>query len=105
MAHDPIDSYPLSPMQRGIVADQPLNASTGLDIIQFDCVFEADLDPAPFRAAWEWAVARHDALRTCFRMTADGRLTQDLYQRVALPWTDVGSMSESEWERFVRADR
>lgn len=101
MAHDPIDSYPLSPMQRGMVADHPLNANTGLDSIQYDCVFEADLDLDAFRAAWEWAVARHDALRTCFRWTADGRLTQDLYRRVALPWSVVAS----DWDEFVRRDR
>lgn len=107
MERNPTDSYPLSPLQLGMAADQPINENLSLDITQLDCVLEPELDHDAFRAAWEWAVARHDALRTCFRWTRDGQVVQDLYRQVELPWAIIGSrpVVADEWEGFLRGDR
>lgn len=100
----PVDSYPLAPMQLGMVADNPIIGTASLDVIQLDCELEAELDTAAFAAAWQWAANRHDALRTAFRWTSDG-VRQDLYPVVRLPVTHLEKGSPEEWERFVRADR
>jgi hypothetical protein len=68
----PIDAYPLSPMQLGIVADSPLADGPSLDTVQVECVLEPDLDAGAFTAAWQRAADRHDALRTAFRIDSDG---------------------------------
>ncbi len=101
MADGPIDTYPLSPMQLGIVADSPLAGGPSLDVVQLDCALESDLDANLFAAAWQRAADRHDALRTAFRIGGDGEVRQELYPPMPFPITVVAG----DWESFLRADR
>ncbi|MEV6695215.1 condensation domain-containing protein [Micromonospora sp. NPDC051196] len=101
VADGPIDTYPLSPMQLGIVADSPLAGGPSLDAIQVDCVLEPGLDVDILAAAWQRAADRHDALRTAFRIDGDGEVRQELYPLMPFPITVV----TGDWDSFLRADR
>jgi non-ribosomal peptide synthetase component F len=97
----PIDAYPLSPMQLGIVADSPLADGPSLDTVQVECVLEPDLDAGAFTAAWQRAADRHDALRTAFRIDSDGEFLQQVHPSMPFPVTTV----TGDWEEFLGTDR
>lgn len=101
MTDGPIDTYSLSPMQLGIVADNPLADGPSLDVIQLECDLESDLDINTFAAAWQRAADRHGALRTAFRIGGDGEVRQEVYPPMPFPITVV----TGDWESFLRTDR
>src|SRR4051794_18490644 len=66
MTPDPIQSYPLSPLQSGMLFNQLREPDAGIDIEQIGCTLEG-VDVGLFTRAWEALALRHDPLRTRFR--------------------------------------
>ena len=63
----PEDSYPLSPMQQGMLFHSLYAPQSGMYVQQLICGLQEDLQVAAFERAWQRVVARHPALRTRFR--------------------------------------
>src|SRR2546423_10768832 len=82
-----IDSYPLSPMQEGMVFNSLAAPESGVDIEQLIMTLPEELSAVGFRWAWEQVVGRHDVLRTAFRWDS-GNPLQDVYCRVAIAWQE-----------------
>ena len=104
-----IDTYPLSPMQEGMLFNSLYSPGTGIEIQQIACDLKERLDHAALRRAWEAVVARHALLRTSF--TWDGQPLQHVDSSVEVPWTVVavscaGPEEERECiEEFLLSDR
>ncbi|MGQ9372116.1 amino acid adenylation domain-containing protein, partial [Azospirillum sp. A39] len=91
-------TFPLSPMQQGMLFHTADDDGAGLYINQM-AVDVHGLDPGRFRAAWEAAVARHDVLRTGFAFAGGAPSGQRVFAGAALP------LRELEWRGPGRNDR
>ncbi|MBB5080137.1 non-ribosomal peptide synthetase [Nonomuraea endophytica] len=60
------ESYPLSPLQAGMVFHTLFEPDSTDYIVQFVHTIDGDLDVPALRRAWEHVVARHPILRTTF---------------------------------------
>ena len=93
-----VDTYPLSPMQEGMLFNSLVAPDSGVDIDQIVFVLREPLQAAPFREAWEWVLARHAVLRTAFRLDSAGRPFQEVHREVDLPF------SHGDWRGCPREE-
>ncbi len=105
-----IESYPLTPMQQGILFNS-LRAGGGLvEIEQIVARLDHELDVPRLRAVWAWASERHPVLRTSFRYD-DGDPRQFVHEHAPMPFEqrDHSRLSETAREdelgRFLEEDR
>lgn len=61
------DSYPLSPLQQGMLYHSLSAPGSGVDIEQILCTVQEPLHLTEFKRAWERVFERHPILRTRFR--------------------------------------
>jgi amino acid adenylation domain-containing protein/non-ribosomal peptide synthase protein (TIGR01720 family) len=80
------DLYPLAPMQQGMLFHSLYAPQDDVYVNQFHCVLRGGVEPGPFRAAWEQAVARHPVLRTSFLWQRAGEPLQAVWRHAALPF-------------------
>src|SRR5687767_15465744 len=59
-----VDSYPLSPMQQGMLFHRLQGGAPGVDVEQVLCELREEIHAARFEEAWRQVIARHTALRT-----------------------------------------
>ncbi len=59
-------TYPLTPMQEGVLFHSRLAETSELYVVQVNCVLHGPLDLAAFRGAWQRVIDRHAVLRTAF---------------------------------------
>ena len=104
-------TYPLSPMQRGMLLHSFCADEPELYVEQVTCVLHEPVDAPALARAWKRVLSRHAALRTSFRWPDSTDPCQVVQACVDLPlvehdWRGL-SMKERE-ERFadqLRADR
>ncbi|APR84358.1 Non-ribosomal peptide synthase [Minicystis rosea] len=99
------DSYPLSPMQEGMLFHTRYAPRAGVDIEQMVCVFRERLDVAAFRAAWDRVVAATAVLRTSFRWEDREEPLQEVHTSLEIPWLerDLRALSPRDREAALRA--
>ncbi|MFJ2770399.1 amino acid adenylation domain-containing protein [Streptomyces sp. NPDC087300] len=99
------DVWPLSPLQEGLLFHAGL-ADQGPDVytVQSALDIEGPLDAARLRASWQALVARHAALRACFRAVSGAQMVQVVVRDVTLPWTeaDVSGLAAAEARQETR---
>ncbi|MDN0201129.1 non-ribosomal peptide synthetase [Streptomyces sp. S.PNR 29] len=99
------DVWPLSPLQEGLLFHAAL-ADEGPDVYTVQSALDIDgpLDAARLRASWEALVARHTALRACFRPVSGAQLVQVVLREVTVPWReeDVSGLTAAEAEEELR---
>jgi hypothetical protein len=78
-------SYPLSPMQQGMLFHSLVAQEPGVYVQQHLSMLREALDEDAFGRAWAQVVARHDLLRTAFRWEGLDEPLQDVYDDVPLP--------------------
>jgi amino acid adenylation domain-containing protein/non-ribosomal peptide synthase protein (TIGR01720 family) len=107
---DILDSFPLSPMQQGMLFHHLKDPRSGVDIEQL-VVHLPEFVAAPrLQAAWQWLVHRHDILRAEYVWDDDQPL-QNIVSEVEVPFTveDARHLSEpdqhSRLQSFLEADR
>src|SRR6266511_66713 len=105
------DSYPLSPMQQGMLFHHLYSHCAGVDIEQIIGTLPEALEFPAFREAWERAVARHAILRTGFRWEGLKEPRQEVHRHVRLrvELRDWRGLSESDQETrlddYLQAER
>ncbi|HEY0736108.1 MAG TPA: condensation domain-containing protein, partial [Herpetosiphonaceae bacterium] len=105
------DSYPLLPLQQGMLFNHLYAPDSGVDIVQVVCAFHEDLQVDMFQRAWQHVVARHAVLRTAFRWAGVAEPIQEIHAQVDLPfvmhdWRDRAPGAwRAELEAYIRADR
>jgi nonribosomal peptide synthetase CepB len=91
MAQSRIEDYwPLSPLQEGLLFHTVYDdEGPGLYVGHWILDLDGPVAAARLRAAWEALLARHAALRACFRQRKSGATVQLIARQVALPWRVV----------------
>ena len=91
MAQRVEDVWPLTPLQEGLWFHSRFDdRASDVYVVQLRMGMEGPLDAAALRAAWQAVVARHSALRACFRQPAGlDQPVQVIAGSVRLPWRQV----------------
>lgn len=106
-----IDSYPLSPMQQGMLFNTLYERHSGVDIEQMVVTLHEKLELTQFKRSWQRVIERHPILRTSFNWKENDRLLQEVYSEIPLPLQeqDLSNLSASEQENklqaYLEADR
>ena len=82
------NSYPLSPMQQGMLFDSLSGRTSGVGIEQIVVRCEEALDAERLRNAWTRLVAHHPVLRSSFCWKGVPAPVQAVCEEIQLPWDD-----------------
>lgn len=82
----PVDSFPLSPMQQGMLFHYLKDPHSGVDIQQLVLHLPEAVDAHRLETAWQWLVHRHDILRAKFAWEEAGQPKQEILSEVLLPF-------------------
>ena len=105
------DSYPLTPIQHGMLVHSLSAPQSGVYIQQLVSVLREKLNLSAFQRAWEQVLRRHPALRTSFFWENTEQPVQRVHRDVVLPlqnldWRDRDlDDQENQLERFLQSDR
>jgi amino acid adenylation domain-containing protein len=92
------ESYPLSPMQEGMLFHTDFDQPAGFYIQQMVCTLAEDLDVGCLAQAWQQTVDRHSILRTSFRLPGD-EPRQLVHQTLAV------GLREEDWREYSAAEQ
>jgi hypothetical protein len=104
------DTYPLSPMQEGMLFHSLYAPESGVYITQVACTL-VNLNVLALEQAWQEVIDRHPILRTAFVWENLKKPLQVVGRRVGAPWErqDWRGLSETEQEErfraYLKADR
>jgi len=104
-------TFPLSPLQQGMLFHHLLEPHAGVDLVQIVCSLDVALDRAAFLEAWQIVLQRHEILRASLRWDDVDVPVHDIAADVALPVVehDLRSLDaagrHAHLEAFLRADR
>lgn len=106
-----VDSYPLSPPQRGILYHSLLYPHTANYTVQVTCLLRGSIDLQDWEAAWQGIVDRHPSLRTSFAWQERDEPLQVVHDRVKmscveLDWAGLtAGEQERKLEHYLAADQ
>ncbi len=104
-------SYPLTPMQKGMLFHALLQPHSGSYVQQLVATFDGAADEALLRTAWNAVLERHAVLRNAFAWKGLAAPMQQPAGRVTMPWTteDSRGMTDEEFDAalasFLADDR
>jgi natural product biosynthesis luciferase-like monooxygenase protein len=104
-------SYPLSPMQQGMLMHNLHEARPGYYVEQMVCHLPERLDVATLAQSWQQVVEQHPILRTSFHLESEGQLRQAVCEQIQLPiqsedWQGLSkTVQEERLVEFLRQDR
>ncbi|PSB29399.1 non-ribosomal peptide synthetase [Stenomitos frigidus] len=104
-------SYPLSPMQQGMLFHSLHEPENGVDLEQIVCTLRENLELPLFIQAWEQVIERHPILRTSFRWSDLDEPSQQVYQGIQLPltqydWQDIPAAEKLDrHQTYLKDDR
>lgn len=82
------DSYPLTPLQQGLLFHSRYRRDSLLYVEQHCTRIRGALDVQRLRAAWRTVIDRHDVLRTVFVIDGPEQLMQVVHRRFEPPWLE-----------------
>src|SRR5215212_10621825 len=92
-------SYPLSPVQHGMLFHSLYAERSGVYVQQMVCDLNEDLDVGAFARAWARLVERHAILRTSFRWEGLDEPLQEVRRSAELP------LERHDWSGLPEAER
>ncbi len=104
-------SYPLSPLQEGMLFHDLYDQQPGVYIQQWVCHLQENLNVAVFKSAWQQVVKRYPILRTSFHWEGLDEPRQEVHRHVALLWEEQdwrglsGEEQATHLEVYLRTDR
>lgn len=105
------DSYPLSPLQQGMLFHSLYAPGSGVDIEQIVCTLHENLNVSVFEQAWQRVMERHPVLRTSFRWEDLNQPIQEVHQYIRCPleqqdWSGLSKREqEAQLDAYLRTDR
>lgn len=105
------DSYPLSPLQHGMLFHNLMGRSSGVDIEQIVCTLHEEIDLTLFERAWQRVISRHAILRTAFEWEGLSEPRQNVHRNLELPletydWCHLSHDEQEErFSEHLRKDR
>jgi surfactin family lipopeptide synthetase C len=109
--HDVEDSYPLSPIQQGMVFHSIYDRHSGVEIEQMVYTLHENLKVPEFMLAWQRVIDRHPILRTGFRWEGLEEPVQEVHVSASPEWheQDWRSLSTDEQQSrladYLNSDR
>src|SRR5690349_642668 len=97
-----IDSYPLSPIQQGILFHSLYSPESGVYVVQTHCVLHPSPDVSAFERAWNEVIKRHDIFRTAFEWKEVDDAVQVLYDHAEILLTQLDWRGRSKPEQRER---
>src|SRR5262245_12615761 len=94
-----VDTYPLSPIQQGMLFHHLEDAHAGIDIEQLVIEYTELPDVARLERAWQATLARHPVMRTAFRW--DSQPVQEVHATAPL----AIERRDGDLMAFLAADR
>ncbi len=88
------DSYPLSPIQQGMLFNSLYTSQSSVDVEQIVCRLNEQLEASLFEKSWNRLIDRHPILRTAFRWVGLQEPLQDVYRDVQVP------LNQLDWSGF-----
>ena len=104
-------SYPLSPMQRGLLFHYLVNPESESYVVQLLWDLDPSIEIVRLHQAFKYLVARHDILRTAFEWEGLAEPLQHVYKESTLIWQNHNWVHfseknlEVELKEFLQADR
>lgn len=104
-------TYPLAPLQEGLLFHSLADPESGAYINQLAFPLVGDLNEEAFADAWRWLLERHTILRTAFTWKKGKRPMQSVLSTVKLPlskldWREVpAGERDSKLDQFLVEDR
>ncbi|WFU79161.1 LLM class flavin-dependent oxidoreductase [Bradyrhizobium sp. CIAT3101] len=105
------ESYPLSPLQQGMLFHYLEARTQGVDVEQLEMRFNEPIDTKSLSDAWAVVANRHPTLRTRFRWEGLEIPLQEVVDEVAVPFEtrDLAGMTHGQQDEalkiFLAADR
>lgn len=105
------DSYPLSPLQQGMLFHTLRDADRWTYLVQIGLTVDGALDALRLRLACQAVLQRHPILRTSFHWSGLREPLQIVQSAAPLPWTELdwraatAQQKEEYWRELVGADR
>ena len=81
-----VDSYPLSPLQEGMLFHSLFAHRSGVDIEQMVCDLPESIDASALERAWQAVSDRHAVLRTSFHWEGLTAPIQRVHSRADVPF-------------------
>lgn len=97
------DLYPLSPVQRGLLAHELAEPGMGHNLVQFVATLHGRIDAQAFHQAWRTVQARHACLRSSFVWEGVKQPLQVVHRAAPLPYS-VESPTRPDWEERMVDD-
>lgn len=99
----PVDTYPLTPMQQGMLFHHLQASNPGVDIEQMVGVLHEQVDVVALEAAWQVVADRHPILRTQYAWSGLDQPVQNVLDRVDVSLTahDVRERPAHEQQRHL----
>src|SRR5262245_898969 len=104
-------SFPLSPIQQGMLYHHLADPRSGVDVEQIFCRFREEIDPQRFHEAWRRVVSRHPMLRTSATVQDQGEPAQQVHAAIEVPfvfedWSGhAGAEQQARLAAFLEEDR
>jgi amino acid adenylation domain-containing protein len=104
-------SFPLVPMQEGMLFNSLRAPGSGVDILVGVLDIQEPVDAARLRSAWQHVVDHHPSLRSAFDWEGEGTPLQVVSDQARLPfrtedWSECApEEQERRWEELRRRDR
>ncbi|HEY0015717.1 MAG TPA: amino acid adenylation domain-containing protein, partial [Longimicrobium sp.] len=108
---EPLEAYPLTPLQHGMLFQHLLAPASGVNVEQVVCRLDEPVDAERMERAWRTVAGRHAILRTRFRWTGVAEPVQEVAATAAvhLHRRDLGALAPAErepaLERWIAEDR
>ena len=101
----PQDSYPLSPLQQGMLFHHLEARTPGVDVEQLEIWLDEPIDDNLFPEAWAMVAKRHPILRTRFRWEGMKVPQQEVVGEVAVRFEtrDLSGMTAGQQEEALRS--
>src|SRR5262249_24112638 len=99
-AREAADTYPLSPLQEGMLFHCAEEPGSGVYTVQLACPLRRDLHPELLRTAWAELVDHHEVLRTSFLFDGLERPLQMVHRRVPPSWTELDWRDRTDAEQL-----
>src|SRR3954454_4460401 len=96
------DSYPLSPLQQGMLFHHLEARARGVDVEQLEIRLNEPIDPNLFADAWARVAKQNPILRTRFRWEGLPIPAQEVVNEVAVPF-ETRDLSEMTPEKQAEA--
>ncbi|MGE5219382.1 MAG: amino acid adenylation domain-containing protein, partial [Chloroflexota bacterium] len=105
------DSYPLAPLQLGMLLYSLSSPRSGIYIQNCVCTLREELNCSALKLAWQEVAGCHPVLRTSFSILNRDRPLQEIWGDVSIPWEEYdwcGKSSRDQssgLEAFLEEDR